>query len=164
VQLRSPFLSLVLRGAAAGVAGTAVMTGYQYLVQGSDGQANGKPHVWKDAPAPAQVGKRVLALFDKKVTLDDVPWLTSVFHWGYGIGWGAIYGAAVGDQRAGTLQRSLLFGTTVWAASYAELVPMGIYEPPWKYSPQVLGTDLSYHLVYGISTGIAFALLGEGAS
>jgi hypothetical protein len=47
------------------------MTGYQHLVGKSSTR---KPHAWKDAPAPAQVGRRVLDVFlEKKVTLEDVP-------------------------------------------------------------------------------------------
>lgn len=34
-------------------------------------------------------------------------------------------------------------GACVWASSYAQLVPMGLYEPPWKYPPQTLALDLS---------------------
>ncbi len=41
------------------------------------------------------------------------------------------------------------------------MVPMGIYEPPWKYSAPVLTLDLSYHLVYGGATALAFAVLPE---
>jgi hypothetical protein len=40
--------------------------------------------------------------------------------------------------------------------SYAQLVPMGIYKPPWKYPVRDLGLDLSYHLVYGIAAAVAY--------
>ena len=39
------------------------------------------------------------------------------------------------------------------------LVPMGLYEPPWKYSPSELGFDLSYHLAYGAGVGAGYRLL-----
>jgi hypothetical protein len=54
-----------------------------------------------------------------------------------------------------------MFGSAVWASSYAELVPMGIYELPWKYKPQELALDLSYHLAYGLATAVAFAGLSR---
>jgi hypothetical protein len=38
-------------------------------------------------------------------------------------------------------------------------VPLGIYKPPWKYPPQELGLDLSYHLVYGAGVAAAYAAL-----
>ena len=43
--------------------------------------------------------------------------------------------------------------------SYAQLVPMGIYEPPWRYPVRELATDLSYHLVYGSAVAEAFGAL-----
>jgi hypothetical protein len=43
--------------------------------------------------------------------------------------------------------------------SYAQLVPMGRYEPPWRYPAEDLALDLSYHLAYGIGTGVAFELV-----
>jgi hypothetical protein len=53
----------------------------------------------------------------------------------------------------------VLFGTGVWAASYLELVPMGLYEPPWEYPATTLAKDLSYHLVYGVGTAAAYDAL-----
>jgi hypothetical protein len=43
--------------------------------------------------------------------------------------------------------------------SYAQLVPMGLYAPPWTYPPRELALDLSYHVVYGIGAGAGFALV-----
>ncbi len=43
--------------------------------------------------------------------------------------------------------------------SYVQLVPMGLYELPWKYPPKDLALDLSYHLVYGAGVAGAFRVL-----
>jgi hypothetical protein len=51
------------------------------------------------------------------------------------------------------------FGLGVWAASYAQLVPLGIYEPPWRYPAEELAEDLSYHAVYGLGVAGAYAAL-----
>jgi hypothetical protein len=45
--------------------------------------------------------------------------------------------------------------------SYLELVPMGIYEPPWRYPIGTVALDASYHLVYGSAVGAAYAALGR---
>lgn len=63
------------------------------------------------------------------------------------------------QSRTKPLRHGLLFGVGVWAASYAQLVPLGIYEPPWRYPPKTLVFDLSYHLVYGTGVGATFAVL-----
>ena len=43
------------------------------------------------------------------------------------------------------LPLGLGFGLVVWAASYPQLVPLGVYSPPWHYSPATLAEDASYH-------------------
>jgi hypothetical protein len=156
-------LGAVGRGLAAGVAATAVMTGYQLLVQRLRDQDSGpKPRAWKDAPAPAQVGKRIVSgVFDRQIGLERVGLLTNVMHWAYGTGWGAAYGLVQGTIRAPALSAGLGFGASVWGASYAQLVPMGIYEPPWTYPPQELAIDLSYHLVYGVAAAAVYEALSR---
>lgn len=58
-------------------------------------------------------------------------------------------------------RRGAAFGEFVWAMSYVELVPMGLYEPPWRYPPKELAFDLSYHLVYGAGTGLAHRVVSR---
>jgi hypothetical protein len=145
------------RGIAAGVAGTAAMTAYQLAVAKVQGKPlrTPVPERWADAPAPAQVAKRAADAvgLGRRLTREDVPLLTNVMHWLYGVSWGALYGAIPGG--------GLAFGTAVWGASYAELVPLGIYEPPWTYPPKALAVDWSYHAVYGVAVGRAYAALAR---
>jgi hypothetical protein len=44
----------------------------------------------------------------------------------------------------------------VWAAAYAQLVPLGIYE---DHPPQELALDLSDHVVYGLGVATAYGAL-----
>ena len=53
------------------------------------------------------------------------------------------------------------FGVGVWAVSYAQLVPLGIYDPPWAYPSGELAEDLSYHAVYGLGVAGAYAALSD---
>ena len=148
------------RGLVAGVAGAALMTGYQELVARLRGGGDEKqPRRWRDAPAPAQIGKKVADAVDQKVTLADAPKLTNAVHWAYGTSWGAAYGLGEGTVASRPVSHGLGFGTLVWAFSYATLTPLGIYEPPWKYPPKELAIDLSHHLVYGLGVAGAYRLL-----
>lgn len=166
-------LGAVARGVLAGVAGTAAMTAWQELsarLQG-DGKSDGGDSSaadrdpWESAPAPAKVAKRVLeGVFRKPVGPNRIELLTNVTHWGYGTAWGAVYGLVQGTVRANPVAHGLTFGAGVWAMSYVQLVPTGLYEPPWKYPPKTLALDASYHLVYGLGVGIAHAALGAGRS
>jgi hypothetical protein len=153
----------LVRGVAAGIAGTAVMTAYQLALAKLRGQptATPVPHRWADAPAPAQVAKKAADAIGQgsRFTRKDVPLLTNAMHWLYGVSWGALYGLVAGARQPDPVGGGVAFGTGVWGASYAELVPLGLYEPPWKYPPQELAIDLSYHVVYGLAVAGAYSLL-----
>jgi hypothetical protein len=94
-----------------------------------------------------------------RLTREDVPLLTNALHWLYGIGWGTFYGLGAGDTRPDPAAGGLAFGTGVWVAAYAGLVPLGIYEAPWRVPKRELAIDLSYHFVYGLAVAAAYAAL-----
>ena len=156
-------MNSLLKGVVAGIAGTGVMTAYQLGVARLRDQPLGTevPHRWADAPAPAQVAKKAADAVGQgsRFTREDVPLLTNAMHWFYGIGWGTFYGLGAGQTRPDPVAGGLAFGTGVWGAAYAELIPLGIYEAPWKYPKRELAIDLSYHLVYGLAVAGAYAAL-----
>jgi uncharacterized membrane protein YagU involved in acid resistance len=166
-------LGAVTRGLVAGVAGTAVMTAWQELSArlqspGDGDVGEGQPpderaepsDPWETASAPAQVARRAVSAFlQSDIPAERITLTTNVMHWAYGTGWGAVYGLIAGTRGRSTLGDGLRFGAAVWASSYGELVPMGIYEPPWAYSPQTLAWDLSYHLAYGLGTGLGYRIV-----
>lgn len=157
------------RGLVAGAIGTGVMTGYQILVarlragdQEEAGDDGPPADPWEEAPAPALVAKRVIeGVFRREVSPDRIGLLTNATHWAYGVGWGGLYGLMAGSARGSRpLRDGLAFGAGVWGASYATLVPMGIYEPPWDYPASELALDASYHLAYGLGVAGAWRALG----
>jgi hypothetical protein len=162
---KTTLLSRAARGLGAGVIGTTTMTAWQGVsakLQGSSADGNdSKPaDPWAEAPAPAKVGRLILHAFGYDAPANKIGLLTNIMHWGYGITWGAVYGAVMGEAvHERPLARGLAFATSLWVMSYIELVPLGIYEPPWDYSPQVLAFDLSYHLAYGIGLGLSGAVV-----
>jgi uncharacterized membrane protein YagU involved in acid resistance len=163
-------LRAIGRGLFAGIIGTAAMTGWQLAaarLQGSnDDRGDSEPEdPWEQASAPAQVARRIgEGVFQKHVSSDLIPLLTNVTHWGYGIGWGTIYGiTAPSLPRTNRLGSGLVFGTAVWTMSYVQLVPMGLYELPWKYPAKELAMDLSYHLAYGAGIAGGYWLAETGS-
>jgi hypothetical protein len=162
-------MGALARGLAAGAVGTGLMTAWQELSarlqspkDDTGPEAEREPgDPWADASAPAKVAKRVSeGVFEKKVSAKRIPLLTNIMHWGYGSSWGTVYGMTAGSApRPWGLRAGAAFGTTVWAMSYVTLVPLGLYEPPWKYPPKDLAMDLSYHVVYGAGVAAAFRAL-----
>jgi hypothetical protein len=160
-------IGLASRGVAAGIVGTAFMTAWQEIV--AHFRRHSMPKVlhqeenaypWEKAPAPAQVGR----LFVKGVLKRDVPparipLFTNAVHWMFGTGMGAMYGLLHGTFRRRPAVDGPLFGLGVWAQSYATLVPMGLYKPPWEYPAKSIAKDISYHLVYGAGTAAGYKLV-----
>lgn len=163
-------LGALARGLVAGAVGTAVMTLHQEIVNRMSSNGDGgsgsdrERDPWENAPAPAQVAKRILeGVFHKKVPADRIDLLTNVMHWLYGTSWGGIYGLVEGTVEAPPLVAGPLFGGAVWASSYLQLVPMGIYEPPWEYPPGTLANDLGYHLSYGVAVALGHRAIERAA-
>ncbi len=161
-------LGAVAHGLVAGAVGTAAMTGWQTLSarlmssgedEDPDGEKTAPPDPWEQASAPAKLAKRIgEGVFQREVSADLIPVLTNGMHWGYGTAWGAVYGVLAGSASGGApVRRGTVFGTGVWAMSYVQLVPMGLYEPPWKYAAKDMALELSFHVVYGVGVGAAFA-------
>jgi hypothetical protein len=160
----------IARGLAAGTIGTAAMDAFlfaRYRRDGgetrfSDWELSKGITTWEDAPAPAQVGKRLFeGLFQTKLPATRVPLVNNVMHWGYGIANAAQYGIVAGSLPEPRIRYGAPFGATVWASSYVILPLAKLYEPIWKYDVKTLANDLSAHLVYGLATATAFRLLSR---
>ena len=169
--MRTPVMTpvgAVLRGLAAGTVGTLAM---DLLLFARYQHGNGKSgfrewelsegiESWDQAPAPAQVGRRLVeGLF--RTTLPDrrASLVNNITHWGYGILNGAPYGLVVGSLTRNRVWFGVPFGAGVWGSGYVVLPAAGLYQPIWEYDRRTLANDLSAHLVYGLTTAAAFRLL-----
>jgi hypothetical protein len=164
-------LGAVARGLGAGLVGTGCMTVLQEVMAArkrraaaaagaaDNGSARGRDP-WEDAPAPAQLARRVIeGVLQRDVPPERIPFFTNAVHWGYGTAMGALYGIVQGSVRSNRLVYGPAFGLGVWASSYATLVPLGLYEPPWHYKPRTIAKDISYHLAYGSGVAAGYRLL-----
>jgi hypothetical protein len=160
----------VLAGLLAGAAGTAIMDGVWYARYRRDGGTSGFAD-WEtaagldgfqDAPAPAQLGKRVAeGLLQRELKPRTARLMTNVVHWGYGLAWGAAYGIVAGSTRRPKAAYGLVFGLVVWSTDYVVLPPTGIYKPIWQYDAKTLWKDASAHLAFGVGTAATFKLLAR---
>lgn len=145
-------LRAVVRGVAAGVGGTVVMTGYQVAVA--------RLRDSESSSAPAEVGRRIIeGVFRGEVPEDRMDDLNNAMHVLYGTSWGPVYGVVQSSLGLPVAHHGALFGALVWAASLVELPAMKIAPPVWKTPPLEVALDLSYHLVYGLGVAGTFALL-----
>lgn len=165
-------LGAVVRGAIAGICGTAAMDLVQYVEYRGGGGDDGFGHWefeavddWDSAPAPAQVGKRIAeGLLSSEVPPSAVNTFNNAVHWGYGTLWGIAYGVVAGSTSRRRARWGSVFGTGVWLAGYGGLPPTGLYQPISEYDPGTLAKDWAHHFVYGMATAAAFRALSGAAS
>jgi hypothetical protein len=139
----------LLRGVAAGAAGTAAMTAAQLAYYKATG---GEP-----SSTPAEVAKRVIGgVLRRPVPEDSDELLNNAMHWLYGTSWGALLGLAAAGRRPGT---GIAFGLVVWGASLVELPAMKLAPPPWEYELKSIAPDVGFHLLYGVATATAYKAL-----
>ena len=163
----SPLRSVV-RGALAGVVGTAAMDLAQYLRYRSGGGEEDLLHYefssvesFDKAPAPAQIAKRLAeGLLQTKLSDEKVNLANNLMHWGYGTAWGAALGLVTGGGRPAKVWCGPLFGTIVFLSDYVVLPPTGLYQPIFEYDAKTLAKDWRDHAVYGSAAGIALRVLG----
>ncbi len=158
----------MLRGLAAAAAGTLAMDVAQYVQfragggdQGFlDWETSSGLDSWEDAPAPAQVGRRIVeGLTGRQLSPARARLCNNVMHWLYGSSAGVPLALVTGTTRLPAAAAGPPFGAGVWLGSYAVLGSMGLYKPIWQYSPSVLAKDLGNHLIYGTATGLALSAL-----
>jgi hypothetical protein len=161
-------LGAVSRGLAAGAVGTLAMDALWYAryrrgngtSDFADWEFSSGLSSWDQAPAPAQVGKRLVeGLFNRELSPARAALVNNVTHWAYGMLGGAQYGLVAGSLRAPRVRYGLPFGAGVWAAGYAILPAAKLYKPIWDYDRNTLVKDLSAHLVYGVGTATTLRLL-----
>ena len=158
----------VVRGAVAGLAGTLAMDLWLYAQYRrehgnepfADWEFSSDVTDWEHAPAPAQVGRRIVdGLFERTLPDSRAAFTNNVMHWGYSVSAAVAYAVTVSSLRRPRTGYGLVFGAGMWALSYAILTPMHLYKPITEYDAKTLGKDLAAHLVYGVSTAAALSRL-----
>ena len=97
---------------------------------------------WEQAPAPAQIGRRVVeGVFQRQLPPQRAALVNNLMHWGYGIARGGLFGLVAGSLRAPKVRHGLVLGATAWSASYVLLPLAGLYRPIWEYDTKVLAKD-----------------------
>ena len=96
---------------------------------------------WEEAPAPAQLGKRLAeGIFGIELPPTRARLVNNAMHWGYGIFNGALFATLAPRPR---VRYGLPFGATVWAGDYVILPALKLYKPIWDYDAKTLANDLA---------------------
>lgn len=162
---RSDPVRRVVAGALAGAVGTLAMDLVWYARARRGGSEAGFAEweivrdlsSWDDAPAPGQMGRKVIAAatgVDPPV--EQAAAISNAMHWVYGTSWAAAYALAL-PRRPWWAGPAL--GFAVWMSDYVTLPLAGLYRPIWDYDAATLAKDLSAHLAFGTATDVALRAL-----
>ncbi|MGY2066425.1 hypothetical protein [Blastococcus sp. SYSU DS0619] len=145
-------VAAVGRGVLAGVAGTAVMTAFQKLVEMP---LTGR----RDSYAPAELAERLLGA--RPATARGRTVLNYAAHFSLGTMWGAAYGVAARRGLRGQRAVHAVFAV-VYPADVAVSTALGIYAPG-AWTLRDLAVDVAGKYVQAQGTGLVFDRLLDPA-
>src|SRR3954471_7325065 len=134
-------LTTTSRASIAGAIGTLAMDLVWYSRYRRGGGTEGFPaweftggvESWDDAPAPAQVARKLVkGLLGRDIPVERAGLTNNVMHWSYGVGWANVLGT-VARRGFTPLWRGAGFGAFVWVWDYVPLPLLDIYKPIWTY-------------------------------
>lgn len=141
-------LELILKGFAAGVAGTIALTISETLEM----KATKRP----PSDVPGQVGSKVPGVEPHSDAA--MKKLSGKVHWIHGISLGVLY-ALLSLLGLNTLVTIVLFFALVWGGDSLLYKALGIAPFPWHSKANEIMPDLVNKGIYAIVTGITFAIL-----
>jgi hypothetical protein len=165
---RSTPIGAIGRGAAAGVVGTLAFDTWLYLQYRREHGTDPFPDWefsadvadWDSAPAPAQVGRRLVnGLFETELPDARAASINNIAHWAYALSGATAYGVVAGSLRRPRPVYGLVLAVGMWLSGYVILPPMHLYKKITEYDAKTLGKDLAAHVVYGTTTAAVFSLL-----
>ncbi|MGW5931596.1 PP2C family protein-serine/threonine phosphatase [Streptomyces anulatus] len=114
---------------------------------------------WKDAPAPAQVGPRLVeGLLPGEVPARWARSLSNALPWAYGACTGAQYGLLAGSAQRSRVRYGIPFGAGLWSADCVALPAGCLNRPISDYDRVTLAKDLTVHLLHGL-TAFLFTII-----
>lgn len=133
------------KGLAAGAVGTAAMTISSTL--------EAKLRERESSSAPADAAAKVLGVEPKGE--EQQARFSTLVHWGYGTGWGAVRGLLAVLGFRGRAAGVAHFGA-VWGSELVMLPQLGVAPPLSEWGAEELGVDAFHHLVYATATALAY--------
>ncbi|MGH2428608.1 MAG: hypothetical protein ACRDGV_06920 [Candidatus Limnocylindria bacterium] len=161
-------LTVIIKGAIAGAAGTAIMGAAMERAPKLLEQMGVKLPPAPQAPtapdSPTEATAKRLAEGVAEQPIDEETKATGgqVVHWAYGAGWGAFYGIMQSSLKLPHLVHGTLFGALVGGVATFLVPRIGLQVPPSENPQQLNVFYMGSHLVYGWATAIVYAILNLG--
>jgi hypothetical protein len=162
-------LAVIVKGALAGVAGTAVMSAFMERAPelmeragispaAEDAEPTAQP---KDPEAPASPTEELAERVTEGAPHGEGRAVAGhAIHWGYGAAWGAYFAVIQSTFRPSSILHGILLGGLMSAVATRILPQIGLTSEP--RSRGELLTNVASHVVYGLTTSIAYRILNLG--
>lgn len=144
-QNGSTVTGAIARGVVASIAGTAVMTAFQKLVEMP---LTGR----EDSYAPANFAQKILPI--RPNSDEGRKRLNYVTHFALGAMWGSAYGVAAHAGLRGQKAVAAVFGT-VYTGDVLLNTALGLYQPA-SWTKQDIAVDVGEKLIQAEATGAVF--------
>jgi len=161
-------LTVIVKGALAGAAGTAVMGAFMERapqILDSFGVKLPEERPGPTAPdTPTEAMAERIAEGVAQQPLDDAAKATAgqAVHWSYGSGWGAIFGVMQSTLKLPHLVHGAVFGLLVGIVGDTLLPAMRLQRDPRTNPGEINLMHLGSHVVYGVTTALVYGLLNFG--
>ena len=139
-------------GLIAGFLGTAAMTASSTI----------EARLRHRAPssAPARATAKALGIKAFETDLAEARF-NDLSHWGYGTGWGVVRGL-LGASGMPPARATAAHGAAVWGSAAVSLPALDVAPPFVFWGRKEVAIDVFHHMVYAISTGVAYELVSAG--
>ncbi len=172
----SPF-QVTLKGVAAGLVGTLVMTSALQAAARLIGRVETTPEDDPDdysnvgeltaldasppVPPTEQVAERLASqVFHRELSQETRQRIGVGIHWAYGAFWGALSAQLQLTLRPPAVPYGVALGLAVWAVGPARLVPaLGLYERPASSGVTRRALAIGLHVLYGVATSLTLERL-----
>lgn len=165
-------LSVLVKGAIAGAAGTAIMSAVMERAPDMVQKLPGMQPIEPPAPPPdpdaptsptEELAERVAGgVAQTELAPEARARAGEAIHWGYGAAWGAYYAVFQSTFRLPHLLHGTWLGTLVLGVAMTLVPRLGLVPPPDRQQREQLLVSAASHLVYGWSTAIVYAILNLG--
>ena len=154
-------VSSAVKGAIAGLAGTAIITVGMQLGPKLMEAAGALPEGASQAEEPTEKLAENLAegVLDTELGENTRMAAGQAIHWGYGTLWGALYGVAQHELRLPAPLAGALFGGLVGGVASTAVPAMNLTPPPAE-QPMAMNAFMGgIHLVYGEAVAVVYDML-----
>jgi hypothetical protein len=161
-------LTVIIKGAVAGAAGTAAMGAAmerapQLLQQmGVDLPTPPPGPTAPDSPPEALAERVAEGVAEEPIDPQTKATAGHAIHWGYGAAWGAYYAVIQSSLKLPPLLHGAFFGALVGTVASTVVPRLGLQTPPSRNPPKLNAMYMGYHLVYGVTTAVVYAILNLG--